>query len=164
MAKRWPRLVALSLFGLSAGSADANPVDVGGIRVQWRHSEDTVEFTVTAPTSGWVAVGFNEVDNIVGAELVMMRAEAGGVHASHRSVLGAGDDRPVELLGRGSAIVAADGAVASGRATFRLRLRHDLGAAPSLAPGSELILILAYSVSPDFDHHSRVRRHIRVRL
>lgn len=164
MARRWRRLLAWGLFGLSAGGAAANPVEAGGIRAQWRHREDTVEFTVTAPTTGWVAIGFNEVDSIVGAELVMMRAEAGGVYASHRNVLGAGDPRPVEQLGRASAVLAAGGAIASGRATFRLRLHHDLGAPPSLAPGSELVLILAYSVSPDFDHHSRVRRHIRVRL
>lgn len=47
-------------------------IEVGGMTVEWSlQSGGRFICTVSAPTRGWVAVGFNTRDDIVGANLIM---------------------------------------------------------------------------------------------
>ena len=156
-------LSGLALFGVPL---DASPVESGGMRVSWSHQNDEIVFALSAPTEGWVAIGFNTVNDIVGAELVMVRVTDAVAYAEHRYVVAPGDHRPVSSFGRSSAVRAVGGAVSGRRVDVDLRLATDLtpDSGVSLVPGQRLYLIMAYSVSPDFDHHSRMRRHVRVEL
>ncbi len=149
-----------------AGSLRANPITVEGMQVSWEHRDTSVEFVVKAPTKGWVAVGFNEVDSIVGAELIMAGVKGDETQSEHFYVVGPGDPRPVSSLNRVSMVTNAKGSVDKGAIEVTLRLDSgvDLNRSLSLRPGTRLYLILAYSVSPDFDHHSRMRRHVAVEL
>mgnify|MGYP006290164479 FL=1 len=158
-------LVVLAM-ALSAGRLHSDYLEAGGMRVSWVHHEHEVEFLVSAPTEGWVAVGFNKVDDIVGAELIMARILRGNSHAEHRYVVAPGDHRPVSTLGRPSMLRGAVGLISEARVhfTFRLQRPADSGQGVGLRPGERLYLIVAYSVSSDFDHHSRVRRHLEVVL
>lgn len=144
----------------------ANPIETGGMTVSWEHREDGIEFSLTAPTTGWVAVGFNDSDDIVGADLVMARVESGQSEARHFYVVRAGDPRPVESLGESSIVRNVDGRISDGVVEVHVRLDPALGPGRSfdLSPGTNLYLIVAYSVSQDFDHHSRMRRHVEVEL
>lgn len=49
-------------------------------------------------------------------------------------------------------------------ATFSIPLRTGQPDVLSLQRGEFVEMILAYSVSDDLDHHSRVREHLRVQL
>ena len=156
-------LGSLALFSVPLG---ANPIEVGGMSVSWDHRANGIEFHVVAPTLGWVAIGFNDVDNIVGADLIMARVQGGQSEARHLYVVAAGDPRPVESLGRPSIIQESDGRHRRGATEIRLRLDHAFGSGRSLnlTRGATLYVIVAYSESPDFDHHSRMRQHVLVEL
>ncbi len=164
-----PRLaiaLAVGLFGAGHEAVGANPIDVGGMHIAWSHGNGAITFDVNAPTTGWVAVGFNETDSIVGADLVLMRIVDGKVEVQNSFVVAAGDYRPVGEVGGVSIVLSTEGGLSDGRIAMRVVL-DTRGAAPhhyALGPGSEIVLIAAYSVSPDFRHHSRMRRHVRVRL
>ena len=166
MRSRFAFVAALGLFGVGPYAVDANPLDVGGMRVAWSHRDGAVIFDVSAPTTGWVAVGFNDVDSIIGADLVMMRIVDGALEVQNRFVVATGDHRPVEEIGGVSIVLGVEGELSEGRIGMRVVLdpRGEGSHHYSLAPGSEIVLINAYSVSPDFQHHSRMRRHVRVRL
>lgn len=157
--------LVLSLL-LVASPIRANPISVGGIDVSWEHMGESIEFVLTAPTEGWVAVGFNAVDDIVGADLFMAATQDGETQAEHFYVAGRGDPRPINSVGRDSWIHSTVAETDDGKSTVTLRLSPDETSDrfAGLKAGETLYLILAYSVSADFDHHSRVRRHIQVTL
>lgn len=157
-------VLALYWFVLFATNSTAHELEVDGMRISWSYREDEIEITLSAPTEGWVAVGFNTVDDIVGAELVMARTTGAETYAEHRYVVAPGDHRPVTSMGRLSMVKSAEGIVVDGRVEITLRLFPEHAALPEirLNPGQRLYLILAYSVSPDFNHHSRMRRHVEV--
>ncbi len=46
-------------------------IGIEGMTVSWHFAEGFIDITATAPTRGWVAVGFNRRDEIVGTNLVM---------------------------------------------------------------------------------------------
>ena len=165
---KWGTVALMAVLASSFGShaAYGNSIEVGGMSISWHHESQSVHFTVEAPTTGWVAIGFNDTDDIVGADLIMMRVVNGIVETRNWSVVAAGDPRPVEERGGASIVIGADGRIEGESIHFEVSLRSD-GETPlhfPLEPGSELFLIAAYSVSTDFDHHSRMRRHLRVTL
>ncbi len=168
---------AMMIMGaVGTGTADEQPgtvpragsVTVEGIEVVWAFAGAFLTVTVSAPTDGWVAVGFNSRNDIVGSELFMAARRGEGPVAEHHLVTGAGVHPPVESLGRQSALVdfAVDEHSGMLRAgiTARFTINPEYVRSVPLTPGGEVVLILAYSVSPDFDHHSRVRRHVAVVL
>ena len=167
------RLIAsmMILSAIGNGAADEQPgnrqrggsLAIEGIEVAWAFTDALLTVTVSAPTGGWVAVGFNSRDDIVGSELFMAARQGESQVAEQHAVTRAGVHPPVENLGRRSALVnytidQRSSPLPSGT-TARFTIDPARVPAVPLTPGSEVVLILAYSVSPDFDHHSRVRRH-----
>lgn len=162
--------IAAGAAGPLESSPQSSRVSVGDMEIAWefaREDEDPlVTFTISAPTTGWLAIGFARHDAIVGAELVMMRLEPSGAHAENHWVTAAGRHPRVEAVGLESRIVAVAGSRRGDRTELRVALRQHAGGADRLAltPGSSLVLIAAWSVAPEFDHHSRVRRHVPITL
>jgi hypothetical protein len=110
-------IVSLTPILLFAGGGKEDPttVEAGSRFVQvddqwsfsWRFLEDEIEFTVSAPTTGWVAIGFNpsrmmkDADYKIGyvsdGELVIRDDYGTGntKHESDESVGGTQDVRPI---------------------------------------------------------------------
>ncbi len=134
--------------------------------VSWQIEGDVIHITASAPTTGWLAVGFNTEDTIVGANLIMGAVVDAAVHVEDRYVVAAGDPRAVTELGGISAVDAPAGSESQGQTTISFRMPTQAVDAYHLAlhQGSTLYLIAAYSVDDDFAHHSRMRRHVEVTL
>lgn len=161
-------MLYLSLAAMSVSFATAsewNNVEADGMCVRWRYVQTLLQIELAAPTEGWVAVGFHDRNVIVGAELFMAAVQNGSGVAEHHHVLAAGAHPRVESAGRRSALVEYQvrqdrrGHIIAG-----FMIDHTTIPRLNLSQNSEVWLILAYSVAPEFDHHSRVRRHVRVRL
>ena len=141
-------------------------IDVAGMHVAWRFIDDAIEFTATAPTTGWVAVGFNTKDDIVGANLVMGAVQHSILQIADKYVVDFGDPRMVTEIGGIDAIDQPFGYESHAQTTIRFRLpitasdRYHL----NLQPGTTLYLIAAYSMDDDFAHHSRMRKHVQITL
>ena len=74
-------------------------VETNGMEVSWKFNDDYVDFVITAPTKGWIAIGFNEKDQLINSNLIMGKVENGQSILSDRYVVGLGDHRDVESLG-----------------------------------------------------------------
>lgn len=153
----------LAVLGVGAAMAGDWRVAIDGMQARWRvHGEELV-IELAADTTGWMVVGFNDRDHIVGADLVLVRVVGGKAELHDHHVVAAGDHRPDPTPSAGRRIL--DHAQSSGQTRARLALPlassdpHD----HRLTGPGERWMILAWSVSPDLDHHSRVRRHIRLR-
>ena len=119
-----------------------------------------------APAPGWLAVGFSPRPGMNGVQFYLGRVVNGSVEVQahvavappvHQRVADMGEDERVEIVGGGQR---------GGRT--RIRFRVHLGGpgahALHLRQGQKVYVMLAYSHSPDFDHHSAMRNHVVVTL
>jgi hypothetical protein len=158
-------MVALTVAGLSAMESDSRVINSNGMSVRWRHIPEGVEFVVTGPTAGWVAIGFNDHDSIVGAELFMAAVQDGVGVAEHHRVVAVGLHPNVESMGVPSALSHAEVALDErGSTVAHFVVQAEYVPNVRLTRGEMLWLIIAYSVAPEFDHHSRIRSHVRITM
>ncbi len=132
---------------------------------RWRHEDGVLRGSLSAPTPGWLAVGFNDAQRLRGTCFVMAQvSETPPRLELHRAAVpdhGPVADRQVQ---RDLAMVA--GSFGDGGSRLRFDLPHHSGDAlgVNLRPGAATYLMLAWSHSTDFDHHSAFREHQRVVL
>jgi hypothetical protein len=123
---------------------------------EWGIEPERLFGRVRARTCGWLAVGFNDRAGLQGARLVMCRLIGDKIEIEEHEV-----DPPRHRARRDSrSVVSALGARRVGADTeieFALALER-------LRAGQRVELILAYSTSTDFDHHSAMRGHQSVEL
>jgi len=130
---------------------------VRGMTARWRVEPEAVVFELQGETTGWLLVGFNDRDDIVGADLTFARVVDGVATLHDHTVHAPGDHRAVPLQ---TTLLGSD--QRDGRTAVRFRVPRDRAGAHALS--GELWLVLAWSVSPDLDHHSRVRAHQQISL
>lgn len=141
-------------------------VELGGMTTKHRIVGDRVEFTLTAPTNGWLGIGFNDRNSIVGSDLYLMHVIDGKTAGQDMYVKGAGDPRLDQSLGGTSDLQIISGEESAGKTkvVFSLPLNSTEQYDYQLEPGKSLWLILAYSTHDEFAHHSRMRKHVRFTL
>ena len=138
-------------------------VNLNGMTFNYEILEDShIEISLEAPTKGWVGVGFNDHNDIVGSDLYLFHVVGQEAEALDMKVVGLGNPKIDSQLGGTHSVAVLKGQEVDGRTkvTFRLPFpssdpydfRHELG--------KQFWLILAYSTHDEFDHHSRMRKHI----
>lgn len=168
------RRAMLALTGWSlvdpAGASEAlaagpsRHVALGAVTFAWHHDNQRLYGTLTAPTSGWIAVGFNTARSLAGTRFVI--AVTGRAPRVEMHVAGDMGHPTIESLGGQSGLADISGESAAGSSILRFSLPHH-SAAPhplELAPGTPIHLMLAWSHEADFAHHSAWRRHLDVVL
>lgn len=148
-----------------AGMPAEQRVTAGEMVFGWWHRDARLHGRLCAPGPGWLAVGFNTGRELRATRFVIAAVAPPDVRAEVRVALAPGHRRIEELGGRGDLRDVA-GLVRGGRSRVRFSLPHratDAHAVP-LSPGSPVYLMLAWSHSPDFDHHSAFREHLELVL
>lgn len=153
-------LFCISLISaLSCFNERTKTLNAEGFHLEWTHEGDHVHFSLTAPTSGWVAIGFTEGSEITNSNLIQGCVVGDRVVVQDQFVTGFGEHPPVEALAVDSCISNEEGIQENGKTTIsfsmitekRDKLHYDL------TEGKKINVWLAYSVSDDFEHHSRKR-------
>lgn len=131
--------------------------------------QERLEVRLAAPTSGWVLVGFNDREGLDGARLFFARVRDGQVQAeAHRTDFRfpAPFHQRITRHGGMEDFRALRGQQEGGmtRVAFSVPLVPKGRAHIALASGASIHVILAWSVSDDFDHHSRMRTAARIVL
>lgn len=134
-------------------------LEAEGFTMEWTHYDDHLRISITAPSTGWVAVGFTRGSEIVDTNLIQGHVSGGGVFIQDQYVTDLGKHPPVEELAVESRIFNVSGKEEDGQTTLQFNifkakvdnLHYDL------SEGNKINVWLAYSVSDDFDHHSRKR-------
>ena len=141
-------------------------LEVNGMTVEWVFRKNRVFFTLTAPTEGWVALGFNEKDDIVNTNLIFCRVKSGKVELSDHYVVAVGNHQPTEKLGGKSAFDDILGDEKGGKTTvsFSMPIKSNDKWHYDLIEGSKRWFICAFSAEDDFNHHSRMREHREAKL
>lgn len=165
-------LLVSAAMGSIAPVSAAMPADgtqhvaLGDMEFGWRHEAGRLHGNLSAPGTGWLAVGFNDARRLDGTRFVIAAVAEAPPRAEVHIALPP-DHRTVEALtGSPSGLSDLAGRFEGGRSilTFSLPHRTNDRYSRDLSPGRTTHLMLAWSQVPDFDHHSAWRGHIDVIL
>ncbi len=143
-----------------------NTIVKNGLEVTWKHKGDRVHFTMKAPTSGWVAIGFNSQSGTKGTYLIMGKVENKKATVVEYYTLSPGNYKPIKSLGDKIEVEEVSG-VQKGNTTqlkFSLPVKSASKYKRDLSRGNTYFLLLAYSSEDDFQHHSRMRTEVKINL
>jgi hypothetical protein len=155
-------LATTAIFSFNPG----NSIEKNGVSFSWKFVSDQLICTVNAPASGWVAIGFNEKNQLKGTNLIMGSAEHGFFKMSDRYIVKTGDHQSVIALGEPESLSERDVTEQKNKTTMSFRINRVAkdNLHKNLNPGTKMYLLLAYSNSDDFDHHSSMRTSILITL
>jgi hypothetical protein len=131
-----------------------------------RHSDTgTKAGGCSRPSTGWVAVGFNNEERLEGTRFVIGAMVGGSFHSEEHIAVVPNHPR-VQDLGLATAVEDVGGQASNGMTTMRFSLPSLLVDSdnPMLLPGTRSYVMLAWSHHADFEHHSAWRRHFLVEL
>lgn len=112
---------------VEVGEDGVKSVESDGLVFQWIIDGDEIEVTISAPTTGWVSVGFNPQRRMAGATYVIGYVAGGEVHVRHDYGNAPTAHRPVVDLGGTSRVTAIGGREVDGRTEISFRLPLDPG-------------------------------------
>lgn len=141
-------------------------IEKNGMSIQWKHQGNSIDFEVFAPTKGWVAIGFNQKNQLPGTNLIMGAVAGGQTLMSDRYIVGIGDHQAVEILGGSSHLSNIQGKETAKGTTlsFSISAKALDKFHWNLLEKEAFSLLIAYSQSDDFMHHSRMRTAVEIEL
>lgn len=158
--------LGLAIVG-GRGAAETHTIDLStdGTSFRARHTSGRLMSNFTAPTRGWVAVGFNNQERLEGTRFVIGAMRQDRFHVEEHIAVGPGHPR-VQDLGLEGAVQDVTGAVSNDQTMIAFSLPHVFADTdnPTLLSGTSSYLMLAWSHETDFGHHSAWRRHFVTEL
>lgn len=147
-------IMSLSSFGQSENSFNKN-----GMSIKWYFEPHAICFEMSAPTTGWVAIGFNEHSGLQGAYLIMGNVKENVPSVVEYYTVSPGDYRPITSFGAKADIRNIEGFETSSKTTIKFSLPRKSSSSyqKDVKPGMKYSLIMAYSREDDFGHHSIMR-------
>ena len=136
------------------------------MKVSWNYQQDRIFFEISAPTDGWVAIGFNAGSDLTGAYLLMGRVVAGEVEVVEYVTLSPGDYRPITTMGEQSQVagIRGMGNAMTTQLRFSIPIQTSHAFRKDLSEGAQFTMTMAFSRSKDFQHHSVMRTSVEVTL
>lgn len=154
-----------AMMGMAAADDDRHHFVLGAMRFDWRHNSGRLFGRVSAPGTGWLAVGFNDRSGLAGTRFVIGVVGATGVRAEWH-LADPPDHRPIEPGADQPVLRDLGGRIEAGRSVLEFSLpQRGVGAhAIDLPAGRSTHLMLAWSHDAGFAHHSAWRGHADVTL
>ena len=143
-----------------------NEISAEGITLQWKISDSLLEVIVSAPTDGWVAVGFDPSSLMKDANIIIgfirdgdpeIRDDFGSWYTSHDSD---------ESLGGSNDVIIRGGSESGKKTEFAFALPLDSGDPNdrALVEGKTYSVILAYGTVDDFSTRHKKRTRVEITL
>lgn len=141
-------------------------VSKNGMTVTWTYYTERVSFSIEAPTNGWVAIGFNEKEELSDTYLIMGSMFQNKVRVVEHYILESGNYKPISDLGVSSTVTDIYGIESKGKTkiSFSIPIQSQSKFRKDLSPGNTYSLLIAYSQEDDFMHHSRMRSSLQIEL
>jgi len=156
----------LNWITVPVNTAADNPLTVDGITLQYYLYPDSIEIQLSAPTKGWVAVGFHSENQLVGSDLLMFSVQHGQIVYQDQYIRNWNDHPQDSILGGRNNISIIGYLEDEGSTSVKFKIPINSGDAYDKAHqfDQDFWLLLAYSVEDDFGHHSITRKQIRYRF
>ena len=137
-----------------------------GMLVSWHYQYDTIYFRMSAPTDGWVTIGFNTEKSTQGAYLLMGQMIDNTPQVVEHYTFSPGNYQAIHLLGEEAQVQDIRGSEKGEKTTlwFALPVKAASKYQKDLLQGMKYHMIIAYSQEDDFQHHSIMRTFVEVEL
>ncbi|GCC52411.1 hypothetical protein SanaruYs_26480 [Chryseotalea sanaruensis] len=141
-------------------------VKIKGVHFSWHFDEDFLHCKVTAPTKGWVAIGFNKKNDLAGTNLIMAAAEKDFYKMDDRYIIAAANHKSIIELGGSEGITKRFCQESNGVTKVHFSMHRSVNDKfhHELNEGESYFILLAYSNEDDFAHHSAMRTSIQIKL
>ena len=160
-------MTSLFILSLLVGLDNSTKtVERNGMTVQWQVTATELQIRMSAPTQGWVAVGLNPNEHLMGTSLLMGRIQNANPEVEDFYVLSPGNYKPVTELGGESQVTLIEGSESPNGTYlhFSIPLEPDSEWHYALQAGKAMHLLMAYSRSDDFENHSMMRTSVLIEL
>ena len=159
--------VVFSLSACEKDEAPANPINTDGwdsvtvsnITFKWQFHGDTLEVELSAPASGWVAVGFGATKAMKDANIIIGYVSNGQTFIRDDFGVSSTSHKADTDLGGTNDIIEYSGTEANGTTTLKFKIPANSGDKYDVAitKGQSYKVILGYSNSDDFtSFHAKV--------
>ncbi len=166
--KRTILLISLMLTNIACNAqlSEKNNIEKNGVKVHWHFGNDRIYFEMTAPTYGWVTIGFNTKSAMDGAYLLMGNVINTKVNLVEHYTSSSGNYKAITQHGADPKVEDVEGAEHGNSTTikFSLPIHASSKYQRDLSEGMEYVMTIAYSQEDDFQHHSRMRTSVNVTL
>lgn len=141
-------------------------IESEGMRFDWSVQGSDLQFTLIAPTTGWVRVGFNTVAAQHQADMIVAWVADGQIHAEDRFAVDPPYIEPDTMHGGTDNVTIIGGSEADGRTRVELKIPLASGEPTDLVmkQGGRYYLILSYADDDDLESPSVVRTAVPVTL
>jgi len=134
--------------------------------VRWKIEQEFIHFEMEAPTNGWVAIGFNEASSLPGTYLLMGHIRNGKVEVVEHYTDKPGSYRPITEYEVASQITAVSGSEIRGKTSLKFTIPTVAASEyhKHLLPNTQWLMLIAYSMNDDFQHHSIMRTSVNIKI
>lgn len=127
---------------------------VGAMEIRWRNDATTLTLALSAPTTGWVAIGLDPLAGMEGADFLFAAVTADGPRFmdAYGKRGGGLPHQPDTALGGADSLLAAAATETDGVtvAEFQIALSSGDAYDKALQPGAKVRFIAAYGRTDDF--------------
>jgi DOMON domain len=156
----------LTFLSCRAQQKNMQTISQNGMTVTWYHQNERIYFGVSAPTEGWVAIGFNFSDDIKGTYLLMGNVINDKPNVVEHYTVSAGNYKPLTAFAVLSQVQHIEGAENKNNTVlnFSIPVKAKSKYQKDLSPGLKYVLHIAYSRKDNFQHHSMMRTTVNISL
>lgn len=158
-------IIAMKLSGMTQENYPKF-ISKNGMEVSWHYNKDRIYFKMSAPTDGWLAIGFNSTTRIEGTYLIMGNVINGKANVVEHFTLSPGNYKTISSLGATAQLEEVKGSEESNKTIieFSLPIKAWSKYQKDLTKGIEYTMIIAFSQEDDFQHHSSMRTAVNINL
>lgn len=159
--------IGIVLGTFSSESLHAGSVNKIGMLVEWQYRGSDLILSITGPSKGWVLAGFNNRNDLQNARLFFATIRDKHIHVEeHRTDLNKKAPFHINLRQQTRQIQVLDAKKFGNqqKVTIKVPVKPAFSSQINLNKGQSAELIIAYSNSHDFFHHSASRTSIRIVL
>ncbi len=141
-------------------------VSKNGMNVSWTYKGDRIFFEMDAPTNGWVAIGFNQKQELSGTYWIMGAVKEGNVEVVEHYTISLGNYRPLTFLNDKAFVEDIYGEEKDGKTSLRFSVPIHAQSVytKDLSEGQTYTMHMAFSRADDFQHHSMMRTLTRIKF
>ena len=144
---------------ISYPSDKTKTMELADMKAEWHYDNEEICIELTSPGDGWMAIGFNNKEGLVGSNLIMAAHINNKTTVEDQYVVALGQHPKVSSLGGESHIATAEIIKhAKGQnLSLRIKTNPEDDYHHSLEKNRRVYMTLAFSTSKDFNHHSLKR-------
>jgi len=131
----------------------------GDMEISWKNDQEYLYLAMNASTDGWLAIGFEPLEWMKNADIIMACVQSGKAVARDEYCTGNyGPHIEDTMLGGTNDITEFAGSKKAGRTVFELKRKLDTGDKfdKAFSPGQAISIIWALSDNPDLDFKHNV--------